>query len=139
MHATEWGHILAISTKNKGARESSSQARFFKIKPISFKHDIRIERCYQTGISDLDFLNILKIVKPSKAPLGMNEREGIDVLKGVYSYTCAREDNPILCKFIVNGPLTTHHFSAQSVQPFPRYGGEGAHVHPTINLCKTLS
>ena len=58
----------------------------------------------------------------------VNEREGIDVLKGVYSYTCAREDTPILCKFIVSGPLTTHQFSAQSVQSLPKYGRGGGHV-----------
>ena len=113
----------------------------------------------------------------SKAPFGtMNEREGIDVLKCLYSYTCAREHIPIPCKMSVhpfspfrdakmgehvrtcnytpastfvklqvNGSLTAHHISAESVRQAPGFGKGGtsvrAHVqmYPTHDFCKTPS
>ena len=53
----------------------------------------------------------------------MNERERLDVIKCVCSYTCARENVPLRVKCIASSPLTTHQFSAQSVQPFIRKWG----------------
>ena len=72
----------------------------------------------------------------------MNEREEIDVL----TFTRALEKiSPSFVKCITSGPLITHQFSAQYVNPFPRYRKEGGcarahlHVYPTINFGKTLS
>ena len=83
----------------------------------------------------------------------MGERERIDVLKYVYSYTCARAGILILCK--VYGWWSPNHtpiFSA--IRPaIPEIRKRGAHVHvyPTISLpsfvkslanvslCETLS
>ena len=38
-------------------------------------------------------------------------------------------------KCIASGPLTTQQFSAQSVQPFPRYGKGDVHVHVCSGTC----
>ena len=51
--------------------------------------------------------------------------------------------SPSCVQRIASGPLTTDQFSAQSTQPFPRYGNWCARAHVNVHLttnlnCKTL-
>ena len=73
----------------------------------------------------------------------MSERERIDVHKCVtvthpHVRKCRRTPPWTLVKRLANGSLTTHQISAQSVQPFPRYGN-WAYLHVRTCRCSPMT